>query len=310
MWSAEEVVVDFLFVIWEGEGVATSEERRQEAMNLMGAYVFDLLGKGKIKGGAPLYPASAVGFAIPDRESWGRRLPAVLAVVYLIFNEGYGAAQGRELTRPLLCAEARRLASLLAELLPDEPEVHGLAALVALHGARMATRVDDYGDVVLLEDQDRSRWEARLLEEGRGAIERALAAGSPGPVTLQAMVAACHSDAGSWEDTDWDAIVVLYDRLLELSPSPVVELNRAVAVSMASSPGQALALVDGLGAAGLGQYHLLWATRADFLRRLGRPGEAEAAYRRAASLTGNEAEWRFLAGRAERCAVPRHEDVS
>jgi RNA polymerase sigma factor (sigma-70 family) len=187
-----------------------------------------------------------VRFGIPARQDWEERLPAVLAVVYLIFNEGYEATSGPDLSRPVLCEEARRLAALLVELLPDQPEVHGLAALVELSAARLATRVDRDGDLVLLEDQDRGRWDRPAIAIGRASIERALRAGLPGTMTLQAMIAACHASARTWESTDWSAITALYDQLYSLSPSPVVALNRAVAISMISAPDTALLLVDDL----------------------------------------------------------------
>jgi RNA polymerase sigma-70 factor, ECF subfamily len=242
-----------------------------------------------------------VPFAVPDPQFWPERLPAVLSVIYLIFNEGYEAAEGPTLSRPVLCEEARRLAALLVEMVPDQPEVHGLAGLLALSAARLAARVDDAGGLVALEYQDRSRWDTRAIDEGRAAIERALRCGEPGPITLQAMIAACHAEAPTWDSTNWAAIVALYDRLYTLSPGPVVALNRAVAMSMTSLTAEALAVVDRLTAGDLARYHLAWATRADFLRRLGRFRESAADYRRAAALAGNEAERHFLTGRAELC---------
>ena len=241
-----------------------------------------------------------VRFAIPDRNDWGERLPAVLAVVYLIFNEGYEATSGPELSRPILCGDARRLAALLVEMLPDQPDVHGLAALIELSAARLATRVDNAGNLILLEDQDRSRWDRQAITKGHAAIERALQAGAPGPMTLQAMIALCHIAARTWESTDWDAITALYDQLHELSPSPVVALNRAVAVSMSSSPEVALAVVDDLISGDLARYPLAWAARADMRWRLGRHHDSAADYRQAAALTANDAERRFLTRRAER----------
>ena len=250
-----------------------------------------------------------VRFAVPDRQDWGERLPAILAVVYLIFNEGYEATSGPELGRPVLCEEARRLAVLLVEMLPDQPEVHGLAALVELSAARLAARVDGSGDMVVLEDQDRSRWDRQAIANGRAAIERALRAGAPGPMTLQAMIAACHAGAGAWESTDWHAIGALYDQLYSVSPSPVVGLNRALAISMNSSPETALALVDDFISGDLASYPLAWATRADMLWRLGRHQDSAADYRRAAALTGNGTERRFLTRRAERCEGSTDQEV-
>jgi RNA polymerase sigma-70 factor (ECF subfamily) len=241
---------------------------------------------------------AGVPFAIPERHEWGERIPAVLAVVYLIFNEGYQAASGPTLSRPVLCDEAQRLAGLLTEFLPCEPEVHGLAALIALHRSRLATRVDADGDLIPLEDQDRRRWDQAAIAAGRTAIEQALALGPPGPLTLQAMIVACHADAPSWDATDWEAVLALYDQLHAANATAVVSLNRAVALSMARSPEAGLAEVDRLTAGQLARYHPVWATRAYLLARVGRDDEAAAAYRRAAAMAGNEAERRYLLRRA------------
>jgi RNA polymerase sigma-70 factor (ECF subfamily) len=245
------------------------------------------------------------------------RLPAVLAVVYLIFNEGYLAAAGDRLVRGELCDEARRLGALLGELLPAQGEVHGLVALMEFQSSRRGTRVDDHGELVLLEDQDRSRWDHSAIAAGELALGRALtsasgsvngvgvgagAGGSPGAFTLQAAVAACHALAPSWEQTDWPRILSYYDELCRIDPSPVVELNRAVAVCLVEGPESALVNLDRLSTSStLGAYHPLVATRADVLRRLGRETEAAHEYRRAATLTANEVEQRFLLRRAEQC---------
>jgi RNA polymerase sigma-70 factor (ECF subfamily) len=220
------------------------------------------------------------------------RLPAVLAVVYLIFNEGYSATGGAELVRADLSEEAIRLGKLLAVLMPDEPEALGLLALMLLQDARREARVAEDGSLVLLEDQDRSRWNRTRIEEGLRVLERASSLRAVGPYQLQAAIAAVHCRAGRAGDTDWRAIAAFYDELVVLSPSPVVELNRAVAVAMAEGPARGLELVDALE--GLDHYRLLHSTRADLLRRLERRAEATHAYRRALDLATNETERRFL----------------
>jgi RNA polymerase sigma-70 factor (ECF subfamily) len=240
--------------------------------------------------------------AIPYRVPPGRLLPertaGVLAVLYLLFNEGYSATAGAEMLRADLSGEAIRLARLLARLMPGEPEVLGLLALMLLQDSRRGARVDATGNLVTLEDQDRTRWDRALIAEGSQVLETAARAGAAGPYQLQATIAACHASAARAEQTDWQAIARLYGQLAEQTPSPVVELNRAVAVGMADGPAAGLALVDALAASGaLAGYRLLPATRADLLRRLGRNDEAADAYRSALALAGTGAEQRYLARR-------------
>ncbi len=256
---------------------------------------------------------AGVPFEVPRGAELETRLASVLAVVYLIFNEGYTATAGGDWLRPDLCREAQRLARILAELLPDEPEVHGLAALVELQSSRLAARTTPAGDPILLLDQDRSRWDRLLIRRGLAALERALAAaaakGTPhGPYALQAAIAACHARAATPDATDWPAIVALYGRLVELTGSPVVELNRAVAVAMASGPAAGLELVDRLtDEPSLAGYHLLPAVRADLLAKLGRNEEARVELERAAALTENARERALLLERAARLTglIPR-----
>jgi RNA polymerase sigma-70 factor, ECF subfamily len=235
---------------------------------------------------------AGIPFRVPPDEVLPDRLRSVLVVVYLIFNEGYFATGGDELVRADLCDEAIRLGKLLAVLMPDEAEALGLLALMLLQDARREARVAADGSLVLLEDQDRARWDRGRIEEGLRVLERAASLRASGPYQLQAAIAAVHSGAESPAATDWPAIVALYGQLLCLTPSPVVELNRAVAVAMADGPEHGLELVDSL--AGLERYPLLHATRAGLLRRLGRVDEARESYRRALELTGNAAEREFL----------------
>jgi RNA polymerase sigma factor (sigma-70 family) len=237
----------------------------------------------------------------PDREA---RLGSVLDVIYLIFNEGYAATAGDDWLRPSLCEDALRLARLLSALMPKEPEVHGLAALLEFQASRTAARTGPRGEPVLLKDQNRSRWNRMLIARGIKALARAdaTATGAPGPYVLQAAIAACHAHAYSYEETDWQAIATLYALLAARSPSPVVELNRAVAVSMAEGPGPALEIVDALtGEPALLDYHLLPSVRGDLLARLGRTTEARAEFERAAALTRNERERELLLDRAREC---------
>ncbi|AWZ05546.1 MULTISPECIES: RNA polymerase sigma factor [unclassified Streptomyces] len=240
---------------------------------------------------------AGVPFEVPygaDREA---RLASVLEVIYLVFNEGYSATAGDDLVRPALCEDALRLARVLAGLMPKEPEVHGLAALLEFQASRIAARTGPGGEPVLLADQNRSKWNRLLIRRGVEALHRAGA----GPYSLQAAIAGCHADAVRYEDTDWATIAALYGRLVLLVPSPVIELNRAVAVSMAEGPAAALPLVDALAAEpALRAYHLLPSVRGDLLERLGRPQEARAEFERAASLTRNAREQALLRERAAR----------
>jgi RNA polymerase sigma-70 factor, ECF subfamily len=242
--------------------------------------------------------AAGIPYRVPPDHLLPERLDGVLAVLYLVFNEGYVASGGDALVRRELCDEAIRLARLLAALMPDEPEVLGLLALLLLHHARRDARVGAGGELVLLGDQDRSRWDQAMIVEGVGVLDRAVRLGRLGPDRVQAAIATLHATAASPEATDWGRILALYDALRRMSPSPVVELNRAVAIAMAHGPEQGLALVAELAAGGaLDGYHLFHATRADLLRRLGRDAEAAAAYRQALELTGNPAERAFLTRR-------------
>jgi len=235
-----------------------------------------------------------IPYQIPARAELSDRLDAVLRVVYLVFNEGYSASAGASVTRHDLSAEAIRLGRLVVELLP-EPEAIGLLALMLLHESRRDTRTSPEGDLVLLADQDRSRWDRARIAEGSALVQRALASRRFGPYTLQAAIAAVHAEAPAAEDTDWGQIVGLYEVLLRIEPSPVVELNRAAAVAMRHGPAAGLALVDAILARGdLRQYYLAHSARADLCRRLGQTDEARASYRRALELTRQEPERRFL----------------
>lgn len=245
--------------------------------------------KGKIRD-------ARIPYRVPSEADLPERLRAVLAVVYLIFNEGYTASAGDRLVRDDLCAEAIRLGRLLAELMPDEAEVLGLLALMLLVESRRAARMSPEGELVLLAEQDRSRWDRRLIAEGQVLVRQCLRRNQPGPYQIQAAINAVHSDAPTATDTDWRQIVALYDQLLMFTPSPVVALNRAVAVGEVDGPLASLSLVDGLDLDG---YYLFHAIRADLLRRLGRTAEAALAYDAALARTANAAERAFLERRRE-----------
>jgi RNA polymerase sigma-70 factor (ECF subfamily) len=241
---------------------------------------------------------AGIPYRVPPDHELPDRLHAVLAVLYLIFNEGYAASHGDALIRGELCAEAIRLARILAHLMPDEPEALGLLALLQLQDSRRDSRTTANGDLVLLADQDRSRWDRAAIDEGIALVERALQRRQPGPYQIQAAIAALHAEAPDSAQTDWRQIVALYERLERDIPTPVVRLNRAVAVAMADGPASGLSLIDELGLdAHLDSYHLFHAARADLLRRLGRNDEAATCYRLALDLVGNEPEARYLRAR-------------
>jgi RNA polymerase sigma-70 factor (ECF subfamily) len=241
---------------------------------------------------------AGIPYRVPPDHLLPERTSAVLAVLYLLFNEGYAATEGADLVRRGLCTDAIRLARTLVQLMPDEPEAVGLLALMLLHDARRDARVDDAGDLVPLEEQDRTRWDRAVIDEGVTLLDMALRRSRPGPYQVQAAIAACHGTAADPAATDWAQIAVLYGELARMTRSPVVQLNRAVAVAMAEGPQAGLRLVDELAASGtLRGYHLLPATRADLLRRLERHTEAAAAYREALELATTDAERRYITRR-------------
>jgi RNA polymerase sigma-70 factor (ECF subfamily) len=248
---------------------------------------------------------AGVPFEVPRGEQLAARLSSVLGVIYLIFNEGYAATAGEDWTRPALCEDALRLGRILAELAPEEPEVHGLVSLMEIQASRLRARVGPTGEPILLLDQDRGRWDQLLVRRGLAALERAEAlGGKQGQYAVQAAIAACHARARTAAETDWARIAALYGTLGRISPSPVVELNRAVAVGMAFGPAAGLEIADALtGERSLEQYHLLPAVRADFLIKLGRLDEARLELERAASLTQNARERKLLLERAAACSA-------
>jgi RNA polymerase sigma-70 factor, ECF subfamily len=249
---------------------------------------------------------AAIPYRVPPAHQLPERTGAVLAVLYALFNEGYSATSGAALVREGLCAEAIRLGRLLIELMPDEPEALGLLSLMVSHEARRPARLDAAGDLVILENQDRARWDAAAITEAAQILETAIRLERPGPYQVMAAIAACHAVASTAEATDWHEIAVLYQRLSEMIPSPVVALNRAVAVAMAEGPAAGLSLVEEIERSGeLSDYYLLPATRADLLRRLGRGGQAVAAYRRALELAQTDAERRYLTKRLQETAAIR-----
>jgi RNA polymerase sigma factor (sigma-70 family) len=251
-----------------------------------------------------------VPFEVPRGEELPKRLSSVLEVIYLIFNEGYSATAGDDWMRPELCEDALRLVRILEELVPNEADVHGLAALLEIQASRSAARTGPSGEIVLLLEQDRSRWDRLLIGRGLAALKRAEAlGGSLGSYTLQASIAACHARALAPEETDWTRISALYDALAQIMPSPVVEVNRAVAFAMAFGPAAGLEIVNALlGEPSLKHYHLLPSVRGDFLYKLGRFDEARAEFERAAALTQNARERNFLLARANLCSHPADHD--
>ena len=248
---------------------------------------------------------AGIPYRVPPGHLLPERTGSVLAVLYLLFNEGYAATAGSDLVRQSLCAEAIRLGRMLVQLMPDEPEALGLVALMLLHDARRGGRIDSAGDLIPLEEQDRTQWDAPAIDEGVQLLEAALRRRKPGPYQLQAAIAACHATAAEASATDWAEIAALYAELVRLVPSPVVELNRAVAVAMADGPAVGLAMVEELEASEkLSGYHLLPATRADLLRRLGRNSDAAASYRDALELAATDAERRYLTRRLAETTAP------
>jgi RNA polymerase sigma-70 factor (ECF subfamily) len=254
---------------------------------------------------------AGIPFRVPPVELLPERLDGVLQVLYLVFNEGYAATSGDSLVRQELSAEAIRLGRLLVALLPDEPEARGLLALMLLHDARREARSGTSGEIVLLEHQDRSRWDAARIREGREWLDAALALGRPGPYQVQAAIAAMHDTAATFDQTDWAQIVALYESLVRMVPSPIVELNLGVAVAMRDGPALGLAMLDGLGSSSvLDGYPYFHAARGELLRRLGRWTEAAAAYQRTLALTTNEPERAFLTARLEAVEARRREHDS
>ncbi len=252
---------------------------------------------------------AGIPFVVPPAHQLVERTAAVLAVIYLLFNEGYSASSGSDLVRRGLTSEAIRLARVLCLLMPDEPEALGLLALMLFHDARSDARVDEKGDLIVLESQDRSLWDDAGITEAFEMLGAAARLGRLGPFQIQAAIASCHVQSRQAGDTDWATIAVLYDRLLEMAPSPVIELNRAVAVSMSDGPAAGLALVEAIAAGGqLREYHLLAAAQGDMLRRLDRRAEAAEAYQRASDLAGTDAERRYLERRRREMTEPPPHD--
>jgi RNA polymerase sigma factor (sigma-70 family) len=249
-----------------------------------------------------------VPFEVPGKEELAPRLASVLEVVYLIFNEGYSATAGDDWMRPGLCEDAMRLGRVLAGLVPNEPEVHGLVALMEIQASRFGARTGPTGEPILLLDQNRARWDQGRIRRGLAALDRALAlGGANGPYVLQASIAACHARARTADATDWGRIASLYATLAEVTPSPVIELNRGVAVAMASGPAAGLAVVDAITSPAMQRYHLFFGVRGDLLGKLGRWSEAQAALEQAAALTRNARERTLLLDRAAACAAQAKE---
>ena len=293
--------------------VLTREARAALTLRLLGGLTTDEIGRAflapeptiaqRIVRAKRTLAEAKVPFEVPRGEELTARLSSVLEVVYLIFNEGYSATAGDDWMRPQLCEEALRLGRILVGLVPDQAEVHGLVALMEIQASRLRARIGPSGEPVLLLDQDRSRWDRMLIGRGLDALERAESLGNAGPYTLQAKIAACHARARIPEETDWIQVAALYQLLLQLTPTPVVELNRAVAVGMAFGPAAGLEIADALQAEpALESYHLLPAVRGDLLLKLNRYDEAQAEFERAASLTRNAPERELLLRRAADCA--------
>ncbi len=293
--------------------VLTREARAALTLRLLGGLTTDEIGRAflapeptiaqRIVRAKRTLAEAKVPFEVPRGEELTARLSSVLEVVYLIFNEGYSATAGDDWMRPQLCEEALRLGRILVGLVPDQAEVHGLVALMEIQASRLRARIGPSGEPVLLLDQDRSRWDRMLIGRGLDALERAESLGNAGPYTLQAKIAACHARARIPEETDWIQVAALYQLLLQLTPTPVVELNRAVAVGMAFGPAAGLEIADALQAEpALESYHLLPAVRGDLLLKLNRYDEAQAEFERAASLTRNAPERELLLRRAAECA--------
>jgi predicted RNA polymerase sigma factor len=291
--------------------VLTTEARTALTLRLLGGLTTDEIARAFLVSKATIQQrivrakrtlaAARVPFEVPRGAELAQRLDSVLEVIYLIFNEGYSATAGDEWVRPALCEDALRLGRILAELAPAEPEVHGLVALMEIQASRIRARVSPTGEPILLLNQDRGRWDHLLIGRGLAALERAEAlGGASGPYTLQAAIAACHARARVADETDWTRIVALYDALAQLLPSPVVELNRAVALGMAFGPAAGLEVVDALqGDPALAGYHLLPSVRGDLLAKLGRFEEARAELARAAELTRNARERALLLKKRE-----------
>jgi len=314
----DEVGDDLLRLIFTAcHPVLSSEARCALTLRVMGGLTIDEIARAYLKPEPTIaqrivrakrtLAAARVPFEVPRGAELASRLSSVLEVVYLIFNEGYSATAGDDWMRPSLCEEALRLGRVLAGLMSAEPEVHGLVALMEIQASRLAARVDARGEPILLLDQDRARWDHLLIRRGLAALERAESQPGPlGPYTLQAAIAACHARAATADATDWTRIAALYDALAQVAPSPVVALNRAVAVAMAFGPAAGLEIVDALlSEPSLENYHLLPSVRGDLLARLDRVAEARAEFQRAATLTRNARERALLLARAAACTGNR-----
>jgi RNA polymerase sigma factor (sigma-70 family) len=310
-----EVTDDLLRLIFTAcHPVLSSEARVALTLRLLGGLTTDEIARAflvpeptvaqRIVRAKRTLTAARVPFEVPGGAELAPRLASVLEVIYLIFNEGYAATAGSDWMRPALCEEALRLGRILAELAPQEPEVHGLVSLMEIQASRSKARTGPDGEPILLLEQNRARWDRLLIRRGLAALRRAEALGGAlGPYALQAAIAACHARARTAQETDWARIAALYDALAEVAPSPVVELNRAVALAMAFGPAAGLELADALMAEpSLKGYHLLPSVRGDFLFKLGRWGEARAEFERAAAMTRNERERTLLLDRAAACA--------